>query len=122
DVLPGALVDLLAPYPVGGAALQLVEVHGVVLRRREQPHRHGDQPERQHHAPDGSRYRSLPTPLTPPTPPRPAARRARPPPGPLPRPPRAVPGTAAPPPRPRAAARRPPRPSAGRRPAGRPRR
>ncbi len=77
DVLAGALVDPLVADPVGGAALQLVEVDGVVLGRGEQPDRHGDQPEGDHPGPDRTchdhplRSRSVP--------PRRAARRTEPP-------------------------------------------
>jgi hypothetical protein len=52
DFLARALVDPPVADPVGGAALQLVEVDRVVLRRREQPDGHGDQPECDHACPD----------------------------------------------------------------------
>ena len=52
DLAPGALVDPLVAHPVGGAALELVEVDRVVLGRAEHPDRDRHQPERDRPRPD----------------------------------------------------------------------
>jgi hypothetical protein len=56
DLPAGALVDAFAADAVRAVPLQLMEVHGVVLGRRVQTDRDGDQSEGENSGPDGSRH------------------------------------------------------------------